>query len=136
MSVIAYEDIGLANPSMGPKVMAAIHAAELVGLPEARIPLAEVVIELALSPKSNTAHLALDEALNDIRIGNTGNVPNHIKTNASKYKYPHDYPNAYVKQQYLPDKIKHKKYYHPKDNSKYEKMLKEVDEKIWKLKTK
>lgn len=136
MSVIAYEDIGLANPSMGPKVMAAIHAAELVGLPEARIPLAEVVIELALSPKSNTAHLALDEALNDIRIGNTGNVPNHIKTNASEYKYPHDYPNAYVKQQYLPDKIKHKKYYHPKDNSKYEKMLKEVDEKIWKLKTK
>lgn len=136
MSVIAYEDIGLANPSMGPKVMAAIHAAELVGLPEARIPLAEVVIELALSPKSNTAHLALDEALNDIRVGNTGNVPNHIKTNASEYKYPHDYPNAYVKQQYLPDKIKHKKYYHPKDNSKYEKMLKEVDEKIWKLKTK
>lgn len=136
MSVIAYEDIGLANPSMGPKVMAAIHAAELVGLPEARIPLAEVVIELALSPKSNTAHLALDEALNDIHIGNTGNVPNHIKTNASEYKYPHDYPNAYVKQQYLPDKIKHKKYYHPKDNSKYEKMLKEVDEKIWKLKTK
>ena len=136
MSVIAYEDIGLANPSMGPKVMAAIHAAELVGLPEARIPLAEVVIELALSPKSNTAHLALDEALNDIRIGNTGNVPNHIKTNASEYKYPHYYPNSYVKQQYLPDKIKHKKYYHPKDNSKYEKMLKEVDEKIWKLKTK
>ena len=134
MSVIAYEDIGLANPSMGPKVMAAIEAAELVGLPEARIPLGNVVIELALSPKSNTGHLALDEALKDIRSGNTGNVPNHIKTTAHDYKYPHDYPNAYVVQQYLPDKIKNKKYYHPKNSSKYEKILKEVDEKIWKLK--
>lgn len=136
MSVIAYEDIGLANPSMGPKVMAAIEAAELVGLPEARIPLGNVVIELALSPKSNTGHLALDEALKDIRSGNTGNVPNHIKTTSRDYKYPHDYPNAYVVQQYLPDKIKNKKYYHPKNSSKYEKMLKEVDEKIWKLKQK
>ena len=134
MSVIAYEDIGLANPSMGPKVMAAIEAAELVGLPEARIPLGNVVIELALSPKSNTGHLALDEALKDIRSGNTGNVPNHIKTTSRDYKYPHDYPNAYVVQQYLPDKIKNKKYYHPKNSSKYEKILKEVDEKIWKLK--
>jgi len=136
MSVIAYEDIGLANPSMGPKVMAAIEAAELVGLPEARIPLGNVVIELALSPKSNTGHLALDEALKDIRSGDTGNVPNHIKTNSPDYKYPHDYPNAYVVQQYLPDKIKNKKYYHPKNSSKYEKMLKEVDERIWKLKQK
>lgn len=136
MSVIAYEDIGLANPSMGPKVMAAIEAAELVGLPEARIPLGDVVIELALSPKSNTGHLALDEALKDIRSGDTGNVPNHIKTNSPDYKYPHDYPNAYVVQQYLPDKIKNKKYYHPKNSSKYEKMLKEVDERIWKLKQK
>ncbi len=136
MSVIAYEDIGLANPSMGPKVMAAIEAAELVGLPEARIPLGDVVIELALSPKSNTGHLALDEALKDIRSGDTGNVPSHIKTNSPDYKYPHDYPNAYVVQQYLPDKIKNKKYYHPKDSSKYEKMLKDIDERIWKLKQK
>ncbi len=134
MSVIAYEDIGLANPSMGPKVMAAIEAAELVGLPEARIPLGMVVVELALSPKSNTAHIALDAALNDIRSGNTGNVPNHIKTSSKDYKYPHDYPNAYVAQQYLPDRIKNKKYYHPKGNSKYEKMLKEIDEKIWNIK--
>ena len=79
MSVIAYEDIGLANPSIGPKVMAAIHASELVGLPEARIPLGVVVTEMALSPKSNSAYLAIDAALNDIRTGNTGNVPNHIK---------------------------------------------------------
>ena len=66
MAVIAYEDIGLANPSIGPKVMAAIEAAKLVGLPEARIPLGTIVTEMALSPKSNTAHIALDEALSDI----------------------------------------------------------------------
>ena len=126
MSVIAYEDIGLANPSMGPKVDAAINACERLGLPEARIPLASVVVELALSPKSNSAHVALDKALNDIRSGNTGNVPSHIKTNSQDYKYPHDYPNAYVKQQYLPDRLKNRKYYQPKTTSKYETMLKEV----------
>ena len=119
MSVIAYEDIGLANPSIGPKVMAAISAAELVGLPEARIPLGTVVCEMALSPKSNSAHLALDNALNDIRKGTTGNVPDHIKTSSLTYKYPHDYHNSWVEQQYLPDNLKNKKYYYPKHN-KYE----------------
>ncbi len=119
MSVIAYEDIGLANPSIGPKVMAAISAAELVGLPEARIPLGTVVCEMALSPKSNSAHLALDNALNDIRKGTTGNVPDHIKTSSLTYKYPHNYPNSWVEQQYLPDNLKNKKYYYPKHN-KYE----------------
>ena len=119
LSVIAYEDIGLANPAMGPKVMAAIHAAELVGLPEARIPLGTLVTEMALSPKSNSAHTALDEALADIENGTTGNLPEHIKTNSPLYKYPHDYPNAWVKQQYLPDNIQNKKYYKPKNN-KYE----------------
>ncbi len=119
LSVIAYEDIGLANPGMGPKVMAAIHAAELVGLPEARIPLGTLVTEMALSPKSNSAHIALDAALADIESGTTGNLPEHIKTNSPLYKYPHDYPNAWVNQQYLPDNIKNKKYYKPKNN-KYE----------------
>ena len=119
LSVIAYEDIGLANPAMGPKVMAAIHASELVGLPEARIPLGTLVTEMALSPKSNSAHIALDAALADIESGTTGNLPNHIKTNSPLYKYPHDYPNSWVKQQYLPDNIKNKKYYQPKNN-KYE----------------
>ena len=123
MSVIAYEDIGLANPGIGPKVMAAIEASDRVGLPEARIPLGTMVIEMALSPKSNSAHLALDEALADIEKGNTGNVPNHIKTNSTTYKYPHDYKSAFVKQQYLPDKLKGKHYYHPKDLG-YEKNLK------------
>lgn len=126
MSVIAYEDIGLANPNMGPRVDAAINACERLGLPEARIPLGEVVIELALSPKSNSAHIALDVAIADIERGNTGNVPNHIKTNSKDYLYPHNYKNAYVKQQYLPDNIKDKKYYQPKLTSKYERMLAEI----------
>ena len=130
MSVIAYEDIGLANPSIGPKVEAAINASERLGLPEARIPLGNIVVELALSPKSNTSHLALDAALNDIRRGDTGNVPNHIKTNSIDYKYPHDYPNNWVKQQYLPDNIKDRKYFKPKANSKYEQSLKQVYENL------
>ena len=123
MSVIAYEDIGLANPSIGPKVIAAIEAAERVGLPEARIPLGTIVTEMALSPKSNSAHLALDEAIEDIEKGNTGNVPNHIKTDSKEYLYPHDYPNSYVYQEYLPKKLKGKKYYHPKTTG-YEKNIK------------
>ena len=123
MSVIAYEDIGLANPSIGPKVIAAIEAAERVGLPEARIPLGTIVTEMALSPKSNTAHLALNEAIEDIEKGNTGNVPNHIKTDSKEYLYPHDYPNSYVYQEYLPKKLKGKKYYHPKTIG-YEKNIK------------
>ena len=125
MAVIAYEDIGLANPSIGPKVMAAIEAAKLVGLPEARIPLGTIVTEMALSPKSNTAHIALDEALSDIEKGNVGDVPKHLKNPSNTYKYPHDYKNAFVKQQYLPDKLKNKKYYHPKDLG-YEHKLKEI----------
>src|SRR5574344_333342 len=127
MSVIAYEDIGLANPSIGPKVMAAIHASELVGLPEARIPLGTMVAEMALSPKSNSAHIALDDALNDIHKGTTGNVPDHIKTTSPNYLYPHNYPNSYVKQDYLPKELMGKKYYHPKKN-KYEDNL----NKLWK----
>ena len=129
LSVIAYEDIGLANPGMGPKVEAAISAAELVGLPEARIPLSVVVLELALSPKSNSAYLALDNALNDIRMNNTGNVPNHIKTNSTTYKYPHDFKNYWVNQQYLPDNIKNKKYYKPKYNN-YENNLNKINKEM------
>lgn len=129
MSVIAYEDIGLANPGMGPKVYAAIQLAEMLGLPEARIILANVVIELALSPKSNSAVLAIDLALNDIRMGNSGSVPPHIKTSSPDYKYPHSYPNYYVKQQYLPDALINKKYYYPKNN-KYETSLKNINDEM------
>ena len=116
LSVIAYEDIGLANPSIGPKVMAAIKAAEMLGLPEARIPLGTIVTEMALSPKSNSAYIALDRALNDIRMGNTGNVPNNIKTNSKEYIYPHNYPHDWVKQNYMPKNLIGKKYYIAKDN--------------------
>lgn len=116
LSVIAYEDIGLANPSIGPKVMAAIEAAEMLGLPEARIPLGTIVTEMALSPKSNSAYIALDRALNDIRMGNTGNVPNNIKTNSKEYIYPHNYPHDWVKQNYMPKNLIGKKYYIAKDN--------------------
>lgn len=133
MSVIAYEDIGLANPSIGPKVMAAIQASELVGLPEARIPLGTIVTEMALSPKSNTAHIALDKALADVETGRAGTVPDHIKTTSKDYKYPHDYPNAYVPQQYLPDNLKNKKYYIPKDKG-YEQNIKYVYDKVESIK--
>ena len=132
MSVIAYEDIGLANPMMGVKVDACINACERLGLPEARIPLAQTVIELALSPKSNSAYLALDSALNDIYKGNTGNVPNHIKTTSKDYKYAHDYPNHIVKQQYLPDNLKGKRYYKPQNN-KNENTLKAINDSIKKI---
>lgn len=133
MSVIAYEDIGLANPSIGPKVMAAIQASELVGLPEARIPLGTIVTEMALSPKSNTAHIALDKALADVETGRAGAIPDHIKTTSKDYKYPHDYPNAYVPQQYLPDNLKNKKYYIPK-NKGYEQNIKYVYDKLESIK--
>ncbi len=129
MSVIAYEDIGLANPNMALKVEACISACERLGLPEARIPLAKTVIELALSPKSNSAIMAIDEALNDIRKGNTGNVPNHIKTTSPDYKYAHNYKNHIVKQQYLPDNLKGKRYY-VAQNNKNELALKEINERI------
>lgn len=130
LAVCAYEDIGLANPGMGPKVDACIDICEMLGLPEARIPLATVVIELALSPKTNSSIVAIDKALADIEAGNTGNVPSHIKTSSKEYKYPHNYRGGFVRQQYLPDNIKDRKYYVPKETSKYEKALKEVYDKI------
>ena len=133
MSVIAYEDIGLANPDIGPRVMAAISASELVGLPEARIPLGEIIVEMALSPKSNSAHLALDEAISDVETGRCGDIPDTIKIHSNIYKYPHDYPNHFVKQQYLPDNLVGKKYYKPQDSSANERILKQIDEKLDKL---
>ena len=132
LSVIAYEDIGLANPNIGPRLDAVINACERLGLPEARIPISEIIVEMALSPKSNTAHIALDEAISDIEKGNVGTIPKHIKTNALDYKYPHDYPNSYVVQQYLPDKLKNKEYYHPKTNG-YEINIKTVYDKLKKI---
>lgn len=140
MIVIAYEDIGLANPQAGPRAVAAVQAAERLGFPEARIPLAVAIVELALSPKSNTAYKALDAALSDIRSGKSGDIPAHLKdahyTGAAKlgrgidYKYPHNYDGAWVQQQYLPDSIKNKNYYQPKNSGKFEQALKQVHDKI------
>ena len=133
LSVIAYEDIGLANPSIGPKMNAVINITERLGFPEARIPLAEIVIEMCLSPKSNSALLALDESINDVKTIDTGKVPAHLRTTSKDYKYPHDYKNAFVKQQYLPDKLLGKKYYIPKETSKNEQTLKQIYETLLKL---
>lgn len=129
MAVIVYEDVGLANPALGPRVMAAIDSALMLGLPEARIPLAEVVIEMALSPKSNSAKVAIDKALQLIESTDTGNVPSHLKNPSPDYKYPHNYKNSYVKQQYLPDKIKNVKLYQPREN-KNETILKDIMDKL------
>ena len=126
LSVIAYEDIGLANPSIGPKLDAVINAATRVGFPECIIPLSEIVIEMALSPKSNSAYLAIDKALTTIRTKNCGSVPKHIHTNSKDYLYPHNYKNSWVKQQYLPDNIKNEKFYYPKNNA-YENNLNKID---------
>lgn len=134
MTVIAYEDIGLANPIIGVKVDACINACERLGFPEARIPLATMIIDMALSPKSNNAYQTLDKALTLIENEDTGNVPNHIKTNSPEYKYPHNYKNHFVKQQYLPDKIKNAHFFEPTANSKYELSLVEYYKKIEELK--
>ncbi|EPD5515504.1 replication-associated recombination protein A [Listeria monocytogenes] len=140
MLVMAYEDIGLASPQAGAHALAAIQTAEKVGFPEARIPLANAVIELCLSPKSNSAIMAIDAALADIRQGKSGEVPDHLRDGhysgaeklgrAIDYKYPHNYDNAWVDQQYLPDRLKNKLYYAPKFTSKFEQTIAGVYQKI------
>ncbi len=124
--VIASEDIGLAHPTAISIVKACVDSALQLGMPEARIPLAEAVILLCTSPKSNSAICAIDAALNDVRHGEYGDIPAYLKDghysgaaslgNAIGYKYPHNYVNHYVAQQYLPDKIKDKVYYQFGDN--------------------
>src|SRR5690625_1465014 len=140
MIVIAYEDIGLANPQAGPRAVAAVQAAERIGFPEARIPLAVAIVELSLSPKSNSAYQALDSALADIRSGKTGEIPTHLKDahyqgakdleHGVDYKYPHSYEGGWVEQQYLPNENKNKRYYNPKTTGKFEQALKQVHQKI------
>ena len=129
MAVIVYEDIGLANPMLGPKVMAAIDSALMLGFPEARIPLATVVIEMALSPKTNSSVIAIDKALDAVANLDAGDIPSYLKSPYNGYLYPHNYKNDYVKQQYLPDKIKNIKFYTPKEN-KNEKTLKDILDKL------
>ncbi|MFW0759709.1 replication-associated recombination protein A [Staphylococcus cohnii] len=138
--VISYEDIGLASPGAGQRTLAAIESAERLGFPEARIPLSQAVIELCLSPKSNSGITAIDAALSDIRKGHVGQIPDHLKDGhysgakelgrAIGYKYPHNYDNGFIPQQYLPDKLKNKIYYTPKTTSKTEQQLKSIFDNI------
>ena len=119
--VIAAEDIGLAYPNAIPIVKACVDSALQLGLPEAKIPLADAAVLLATAPKSNSAYEAMNKAMADVQNGNFSDVPPHIKDghysgaqklgNAIGYKYPHDFPNHYVNQQYLPDILKNKIYY-------------------------
>ncbi|KIH70920.1 replication-associated recombination protein A [Salinicoccus roseus] len=141
--VISYEDIGLANPQLASRTLDAIVSAERLGFPEARIPLSQAVIELSLSPKSNSAIKSIDGALSDIRKKKTGAIPKHLKDSHYKsaeklgngigYKYPHNYPNHVVSQQYLPDPLKNAAYYQTSDVSKYEKQLADIYDKLKKL---
>lgn len=124
--VIASEDIGLAYPQAASIVKACVDSAMQLGLPEARIPLSEAVILLATAPKSNSAYMAINSALEDVRNGETGDFPRHLQNKhfdgegaevrGQHYLYPHDFPNHYVSQQYLPDPIKDKVYYHFGEN--------------------
>ena len=136
--VTAAEDIGLAHPQALSIVKACVDAARELGLPEARIPLADATVLLATSPKSNTAYAALDAAIGDIRAGLSGDVPDHLKDShyagAAKlgrgkgYKYSHDYPNRYTAQQYLPDPLAGTTYYQYGDNK-----VEQAAKKYWDL---
>ncbi len=136
---IACEDVGLAYPSAISIVKSCVDSAMQLGLPEARLPLAQAVILLATAPKSNSAYLAIDKALMDIKNGDYGDYPRHlqnkhfdgddVKIKGQYYLYPHEYENHYVKQQYLPDAIKDKVYYEYADN-KTEQLAKKYWDKI------
>ena len=143
LMVIAAEDVGLAYPTAISIVKSCVDCALQLGLPEARIPLAQAVILLATAPKSNSTVCAIDAAMNDIASGDTGDIPSYLKdghySGAKKlgksigYKYPHNFPNNYISQQYLPDKIKNKIYYSPGEN-KFEQSAAEYMKKIKKQK--
>ncbi|WP_412966107.1 replication-associated recombination protein A [Fredinandcohnia sp. 179-A 10B2 NHS] len=143
LTVIAYEDISIAAPEVAVHTVSACQAVERLGLPEARIPLANVVVEQCLSPKTNSAYKALDQAIQDVRKGNIGEIPAHLRDahysgakqlgHGIDYKYPHDYPNGWVNQQYLPDALKNRKYFSPKQNGQEKHFLK-VYERLEQLK--
>ena len=140
--VCANEDVGLAYPQIIPIVKAAVDTALMVGLPEARLPLANAVIMVANAPKSVTAHDAINAAMADIERGLVGDIPRHLQNKhfdgedaeqkGQNYKYPHSYPRHYVNQQYLPDIVKNKKYYTFGDNKteqSYKEYWKQIKEK-------
>ena len=125
LQVIASEDIGLAYPLAVSVTYAACQSARELGMPEARIPLANAAILLATAPKSNSAEAAIDAAMADFEAGLGRNVPKHLQSPLFKgYKYPHSYPNHYVEQQYLPYELNGKEFYKPSGNG-YEQKIKE-----------
>ncbi|MDR1590100.1 MAG: replication-associated recombination protein A [Oscillospiraceae bacterium] len=139
--VIAAEDVGLAYPQALAIVKACVDSAVQLGLPEARIPLADAAVLLATAPKSNSAYLAIDAALGDVRAGKTGDIPRQLQNvhadgagfeRDQNYIYPHDYPNHYAPQQYLPDALAGAKYYEYGDN-KAEQAAKRYWEEIKKI---
>ncbi|WP_270738508.1 replication-associated recombination protein A [Streptococcus anginosus] len=144
LTIIAYEDIGLANPDAQIHTVTALEAAQKIGFPEARILIANIVIDLALSPKSNSAYVAMDKALSDLRQNGNLAIPRHLRDghyagskelgNAQDYKYPHNYPGNWVQQDYLPEKIKNADYFTPNENGKYERALGMTKNKIEQLK--
>ena len=120
LMVIACEDIGLAYPMIIPIVKSCVDAALMLGMPEARIPLGDAAVLMATSPKSNTGHIALDAALEDVRKGKVGDFPRHLQNmhadtytqeRAQNYQYPHNFPGSWVQQQYLPDELVGTTYY-------------------------
>ena len=126
--ICAAEDVGNADPVALMLAVSAMQAAELVGWPEARIPLAQAVVYIATAPKSNAAYVAIDHALNDVRDRDCGGVPAHLRDSHYRgaqllghgigYRYPHDYPDGYVPQQYLPDSLQGASYYQPTDHGR------------------
>lgn len=132
--VIAYEDVGLANPPACSRAVNAVQAAQMVGLPEARIILSNAVIELCLSPKSNSAITAIDSAISDIQNKQNDPIPDSLKdahykgaatlNHGVSYLYPHDFQGDWIAQQYLPNNLKNVSYFNPKGNSKVEDALK------------
>lgn len=146
LTIIAYEDIGLANPDAHTYTVTTLEAAQKIGFPEARILIANIVVNLALSPKSNSAYVAMDTALADLKKNGHLPIPNHLRDghysgskelgNAQGYLYPHNYPEKWVHQQYLPDKLQDANYFIPNDTGKYERALGMTLEKIKELKKK
>ncbi|AHY15142.1 replication-associated recombination protein A [Streptococcus iniae] len=143
LTVIAYEDIGLANPDAQIHTVTALEAAQKIGFPEARILIANVVIDLALSPKSNSAYTAMDAAISDLKTSGNLPIPRHLRDghyagskelgNSQTYLYPHAYPEKWVKQDYLPEKLLGRHYFEANDTGKYERALGANKERIDKL---
>lgn len=129
--IIAYEDVGLANPAICLRVQGAISAFRQIGMPEGVIPLGLAVVEMALSEKSNSANQAIQKAYQDVLAGKIYSIPNYLKTGSSfkdqkQYKYPPNFKNSYVQQQYLPNELKDTIYYVPKGTSLYEKKINQL----------